>query len=160
MVHASIPYECSFISMPQPLADASSHSAAMSTHSSDHRIASDGGPPAEAIEQLTNAVASIPSYVERCAMLWAFVPPVPHSDLPDGAICNFHSWSRRGWCRMYARPPQAHPMRPVRPARHASSSFAFPPLPAPSLCVPSPRVPSRRTEVAASRFARRYTTGN
>eukprot|EP00931_Biecheleriopsis_adriatica_P036954 TRINITY_DN21223_c0_g1_i2.p1 TRINITY_DN21223_c0_g1~~TRINITY_DN21223_c0_g1_i2.p1 ORF type:complete len:627 (-),score=117.64 TRINITY_DN21223_c0_g1_i2:43-1923(-) len=47
-----------------------------------------------------SAVASIPSYVERCGLLLALVPVCKHHD--TGEICNFASWRTRGWCRMEA----------------------------------------------------------
>ena len=85
-----------FVSMPQPIAGESTHQRA----SSDHRLAADGDPSSTVVSDLRNAVASIPSYVERCSMMWAFVPSVPHTDLEGSIFCDFHSWCRRGWCRM------------------------------------------------------------
>ena len=90
-----------------PPAAAPSHAGAISA---DHRRhAGDAGPASEdaaadamldkLTQQLTQAVDSIPSYVERSAMLWVLVPPVAHQDVP-GAICDFNSWRSRGWCRM------------------------------------------------------------
>ena len=84
-----------FVSMPQPMAGDSTHQRA----SSDHRLAADGDPSSTVVSNLRNAVASIPSYVERCSMMWAFVPSVTHTDL-EGSVCDFNSWCRRGWCRM------------------------------------------------------------
>ena len=67
---------------------------------SDHRLISAGDQRVlELVEQLKAAVDSIPSYVERSAMMWILVPPCKHHDL-DGAICDFNSWRDRGWCRM------------------------------------------------------------
>ena len=74
-----------FVSMPQPMAGESTHQRA----SSDHRLAADGDPSSTVVSDLRNAVASIPSYVERCSMMWAFVPSVPHTDL-EGSICDFN----------------------------------------------------------------------
>ena len=51
------------------------------------------------VEQLKAAVDSIPSYIERCSMMWIVVPPVKHQSL-DEQICDFASWRKRGWCRM------------------------------------------------------------
>jgi hypothetical protein len=77
-----------FVSMPQPMG--STHQRA----SSDHRLAADGDPSSTVVSDLRNAVASIPSYVERCSMMWAFVPSVFHTDL-EGSICDYNSWCRR-----------------------------------------------------------------
>jgi len=54
---------------------------------------------AKLVEQLRAAVDSIPQYVERCIMMWVLVPPVAHADV-SGAVCDFHSWRSRGWCRL------------------------------------------------------------
>ena len=53
------------------------------------------------VEQLKAAVDSIPSYIERSAMMWILVPPCKHQDI-EGGICDFNSWRDRGWCRMEA----------------------------------------------------------
>ena len=76
-----------YLSIPQPGAGAG-------TESSDHRQGQ-----GDLVAQLTAAVNSIPSYIARSSMMWIVVPPVNHASL-DGAICDFTSWRRRGWCRM------------------------------------------------------------
>ena len=64
---------------------------------SDHRLLSVGDQRVlDLVEQLKAAVDSIPSYVERSAMMWILVPPCKHQDL-EGAICDFNSWRDRGW---------------------------------------------------------------
>ena len=50
-------------------------------------------------QQLAAAVDSIPTYIERCSMMWVLAPPCEHADLP-GVICDFASWRARGWCRL------------------------------------------------------------
>ena len=77
---------------------------AETTAHSDHRLMSVGDERVlKLVEQLKAAVDSIPSYVERSAMMWILVPPCKHHDL-DGAICDFNSWRDRGWCRMEVMP--------------------------------------------------------
>ena len=78
-----------YLSIPQPGAGAG-------TEHSDHRQSADNS---ELVSQLKAAVNSIPSYIARSSMMWIVVPPVNHASL-DGAICDFTSWRRRGWCRM------------------------------------------------------------
>lgn len=71
-----------------------------SKKNSDHRLLSASDQRVlTLIEQLKAAVDSIPSYVERSAMMWILVPPCKHHDL-KGVICDFNSWRDRGWCRM------------------------------------------------------------
>ena len=48
---------------------------------------------------LTKAVNSIPSYIERSSHFFACVPAVKHNDR-KGVICDLGSWLSRGWCRM------------------------------------------------------------
>lgn len=70
--------------------------------SADHRLLSAGDQRVvELVEQLKAAVDSIPSYVERSAMMWILVPPCKHQDI-DGAICDFNSWRDRG-CNLARR---------------------------------------------------------
>ena len=52
----------------------------------------------EAAQALTKAVSSIPSYVERSAVLVVLAPPCVHKD--TGRVCNLQSWRMRGWCRL------------------------------------------------------------
>ena len=61
---------------------------------SDHREGQ-----GDLVAQLRQAVNSIPSYLARSTMMWVLVPPVKHESL-DGAICDYNSWRRRGWCRL------------------------------------------------------------
>ena len=59
---------------------------------SDHRLLSVGDQRVlDLVEQLKAAVDSIPSYVERSAMMWILVPPCKHQDL-EGAICDKPGW--------------------------------------------------------------------
>ena len=70
------------------------------TKTQDHRLMTETDAQVMAlVEQLKAAVDSIPSYLERSALMWILVPPVEHRDL-DGVICDFNSWRSRGWCRM------------------------------------------------------------
>lgn len=72
----------------------------MMASTADHRqLKGDDATVMELIEQLKAAVESIPSYIERCSMLWILVPPVKHCNI-GGAVCDFNSWRNRGWCRM------------------------------------------------------------
>ena len=50
-------------------------------------------------QQLAAAVDSIPTFVERCSMMWVLAPPCKHADLA-GVICDFASWRASGWCRL------------------------------------------------------------
>lgn len=82
-----------YTSMPQPMA-ASKEQAS----SADHRI-SESGVVDELVESLCGAVDSIPTFVERCSMMWILCPPCQHVD-NDDLICDFASWRSRGWCRL------------------------------------------------------------
>lgn len=42
-------------------------------------------------------ILSIPSFVQACQVFVALVPPIKHKD--SNQICNYSSWSKRGWCR-------------------------------------------------------------
>jgi len=71
---------------------------------SDHRLMAVNETSADAqiaclVAQLKAAVDSIPSYIERSSMMWVVVPPVAHRSV-QGAVCDFASWRKRGWCRM------------------------------------------------------------
>ena len=69
---------------------------------SDHRLLSAGDQRVlDLVEQLKAAVDSIPSYVERSAMMWILVPPCKHYDLEE-TICDFNSWRNRGWVRAHS----------------------------------------------------------
>ena len=48
---------------------------------------------------LTEAVKSIPAYVERSTLMLCVVPPGKHEDR-DGETCDLASWRQRGWCRL------------------------------------------------------------
>lgn len=58
------------------------------------------GPSAdlEDLRAAASAVASIPSYVERCSLLFVLAPICQHRD--TGEVCNFATWRTRGWCRL------------------------------------------------------------
>jgi hypothetical protein len=92
-----IDYAC----MPQPsveddLADQASDGAQVQ----DHRLLENASEAKQrVIEQLTAAVDSIPSYVERCTQMWVLVPATEHQDMAD-TTCDLYSWRSRGWCRM------------------------------------------------------------
>ncbi len=77
--------------IPQPGAAAGGVHAAQH---SDHREGE-----GDLVAQLKAAVNSIPSYLARSTMMWILVPPVKHESL-EGAICDFNSWRKRGWCRL------------------------------------------------------------
>ena len=75
---------------------------------SDHRLLSAGDQRVlDLVEQLKAAVDSIPSYVERSAMMWILVPPCKHYDLEE-TICDFNSWRNRGWVRAHSPLHAAH----------------------------------------------------
>ena len=114
-----------YVSMPQPLADdkkkanevtefTAETTAPMMAHAGlkicDHRNVKDD---CDLTKNLTLAVDSIPSYIERCAMMWVLVPPVMHSDLND-CMCDYNTWRQRGWVRHArwpgVRPPAGSPM--------------------------------------------------
>ena len=80
-----------YCSIPQPGAAGGGVHAAQH---SDHREGQ-----GDLVAQLKQAVNSIPSYLARSTMMWVLVPPVKHESL-DGAICDYNSWRRRGWCRL------------------------------------------------------------
>jgi hypothetical protein len=80
-----------YCSIPQPSAAGGGVHAAQH---SDHREGQ-----GDLVAQLKAAVNSIPSYLARSTMMWVLVPPVKHESL-DGAICDYNSWRRRGWCRL------------------------------------------------------------
>jgi len=42
-------------------------------------------------------ILSIPSFVQACQVFVALVPPLMHFDTRQ--LCNYASWSTRGWCR-------------------------------------------------------------
>ena len=42
-------------------------------------------------------ILSIPSFVQACQVFVALVPPLRHKD--SGEVCDYRSWSTRGWCR-------------------------------------------------------------
>lgn len=70
-----------YISVPQPGAAAGAAHAS----SSDHRLSSSAAvgdsEMAALVEQLKNAVDSIPTFVERCSQMWVLAPPCKHADL-------------------------------------------------------------------------------
>lgn len=49
-------------------------------------------------KQLSDAVQSIPAYIERTALIIILVPLATHAN--TGATCGVSSWRSRGWCRM------------------------------------------------------------
>jgi len=50
------------------------------------------------LKQVSAAVRSLPSYVERCDLMLILVPVCLHAD--TGHPCNYASWRSRGWCRL------------------------------------------------------------
>lgn len=42
-------------------------------------------------------ILSIPSFVQACQVFVVLVPPIKHKN--SNQICNYSSWSMRGWCR-------------------------------------------------------------
>mmetsp|Transcript_34201 Transcript_34201/g.75119 ORF Transcript_34201/g.75119 Transcript_34201/m.75119 type:complete len:839 (-) Transcript_34201:132-2648(-) len=54
---------------------------------------------AGAAAQRAAAIRSIPHYIDASAMFVALCPRIEHSDLP-GTFCDYHTWRRRGWCRL------------------------------------------------------------
>ena len=51
-------------------------------------------------EDQRNAIASIPSYINRCEFFVVVCPLMQHET--DGSNLNYHSWQSRGWCRTEA----------------------------------------------------------
>ena len=51
----------------------------------------------ETLHIMKAAINSIPAYIERCSHFFAVCPPVPHRDI-DGQLCDYGTWSNRGWC--------------------------------------------------------------
>ena len=49
----------------------------------------------EASAELMDAVNSIPSYVERAALVLVLAPPCVHAN--TGKVCNYKTWRQRGW---------------------------------------------------------------
>ena len=47
---------------------------------------------------LTNAVNSIPAYIESSRAMLVLATPCQHTD--SGLVCNYSTWRKRGWCRM------------------------------------------------------------
>ena len=92
-----IDYAC----MPQPsVEDDPAEQASDGAQVQDHRLLANASEAKQrVIEQLTAAVDSIPSYVERCSQMWVLVPATEHKDLPE-TTCDLYSWRSRGWCRM------------------------------------------------------------
>merc|ERR1719240_1153269 len=89
--------------MPQP--NASSHTTGahapahtVSAHVTTHAGADHRHTETELSIQLTQAVRSIPAYVEHSSMMLVLAPVCTHNDLP--VVCNYPSWRSRGWCRM------------------------------------------------------------
>ena len=113
---------------------------------SDHRLLSAGDQRVlDLVEQLKAAVDSIPSYVERSAMMWILVPPCKHYDLEE-TICDFNSWRNRGWVRAHSPLHAAHfELRLARrvASRHTDSlslslSLSLSPSLSPSHSLPPP----------------------
>jgi len=50
------------------------------------------------VKNASDAIHSIPAYVELCSLILVLAPVCRHSD--TGATCNFASWFERGWCRL------------------------------------------------------------
>jgi hypothetical protein len=67
---------------------------------------------AAAEEARLAAIDSIPFYIDNAYLFIALVPPVEHKDLP-GVLCDYKSWSERGWCRLET---QVHEVRRFAPA--------------------------------------------
>ena len=51
-------------------------------------------------EDQRNAIASIPSYINRCEFFVVVCPLMQHET--NGSNLNLHSWQSRGWCRTEA----------------------------------------------------------
>lgn len=47
--------------------------------------------------RLQDYILSIPSFVQACQVFVALVPPLSHKDSEE--LCDYSSWSIRGWCR-------------------------------------------------------------
>ena len=52
------------------------------------------------LEDMLNAINSVPAYIHRSAVVFVLAPSVAHADEPS--TCQFSSWRRRGWCRLEA----------------------------------------------------------
>ena len=53
---------------------------------------------AKTVQDLQDAVNSIPGYVQRAAMIIINAPVCHHTD--TNRVCNFSTWTSRGWCRL------------------------------------------------------------
>ena len=53
---------------------------------------------AAAQEERLRAIESIPHYIDSSATFIALCPPVTHKEL--GHTCDYHTWRKRGWCRL------------------------------------------------------------
>eukprot|EP00947_MAST-08B_sp_MAST-8B-sp1_P002105 g2105.t1 len=53
---------------------------------------------AAAQEDRLKAIESIPHYIDASTTFMALCPPVTHKEL--GHKCDYHTWRRRGWCRL------------------------------------------------------------
>ena len=53
---------------------------------------------ADAQEPRLKAIESIPHYIDASRTFFALCPPVSHKEL--GHTCDYHTWRKRGWCRL------------------------------------------------------------
>merc|ERR1719394_1441924 len=72
------------------------------------------------VADMRAAVSSIPVYVGLSRYFLVLAPPMSHRD--TGKMCDFESWTKRGWCRLelwshVLREGSAKPMLLVRSER-------------------------------------------
>jgi len=90
-----------YLSIPQPGMEPEKPNMLRSKRTSDHRYSAKydtNSDQAKLADQLTQAVNSIPAYVEMSSLLLVLVPAGMHFDRKEP--CGFPSWRSRGWCRM------------------------------------------------------------
>jgi hypothetical protein len=57
---------------------------------------------ADLAQQCSNAVSSIPAYIEMSTIFMVFAPNTPHANRTEeqgATVCSVASWRGRGWCR-------------------------------------------------------------
>lgn len=86
-----------WFSIPQLAPTLQAQSQVQGSKSSDHRTSDTEGEQAEIKAQMIAAVKSIPAYVAACKLFLVNCPACRHHN--TGAVCDLHSWQRRGWCR-------------------------------------------------------------
>jgi len=111
-----------YAGVPQPNLDL--HDMGTTQSGSDHR--SFGG------EDMILAIRSIPAYIDASSLMLILAPTSDHHDVA-GRLCNYASWTRRGWCRLErfcavfarVRVPMAICLGPEAPVHYESMVAAL-----------------------------------